>query len=67
MEDAAALDLMANFHGAIIPRGRERTYPNLVTMESVRGFEFMLSICCFVSAAEIQPNFHLAHSRLGQA
>lgn len=41
IEDAAAFGLMVNFHGATIPRGWERTYPNLVSMESVRGFEFM--------------------------
>ena len=41
LEDAAKYDLMVNFHGATIPRGWTRTYPNLVTMEAVRGFEFI--------------------------
>lgn len=32
---------MVNCHGATLPRGRQRTYPNLVTMESIKGFEFV--------------------------
>jgi alpha-glucosidase len=38
--DAAKFRLMVNCHGATLPRGLERTYPNLVSMESVRGLEF---------------------------
>jgi hypothetical protein len=30
-----------NFHGATLPRGWQRTWPNLMTMEAVRGFEFV--------------------------
>jgi alpha-glucosidase len=41
IEDAARFGLSMNFHGATIPRGWQRTYPNLMTMESVRGFEFI--------------------------
>lgn len=41
MEDAARCGLVVNFHGATIPRGWTRTYPNLVSMEAVRGFEFL--------------------------
>ncbi len=40
-EDAAEFDLLVNCHGSTIPRGWHRTYPNLMTMESVRGFEFI--------------------------
>ncbi|MBI5470992.1 MAG: glycoside hydrolase family 97 catalytic domain-containing protein [Ignavibacteriae bacterium] len=40
-EDAARHGLMVNCHGATIPRGWQRTYPNLVTMESIKGFEFV--------------------------
>jgi alpha-glucosidase len=40
-EDAAKYKLMVNCHGATIPRGWTRTYPNLVSMEAVRGFEFV--------------------------
>lgn len=41
IEDAAQYKLMVNCHGSTIPRGWQRTYPNLVTMESIRGFEFV--------------------------
>jgi hypothetical protein len=40
LEDTARIGLSANFHGATLPRGWQRTYPNLMTMESVRGLEF---------------------------
>lgn len=39
IRDAARHKLLVNFHGATIPRGWNRTYPNLVTMEAVRGGE----------------------------
>ncbi|QJB30576.1 glycoside hydrolase family 97 catalytic domain-containing protein [Chitinophaga oryzae] len=39
LNDAAANGLMVNFHGATLPRGWARTYPNLLTAEAVRGFE----------------------------
>jgi len=32
--------LMVNFHGATIPRGWARTYPNLMTIEAVYGAEW---------------------------
>ncbi|MBN2165051.1 MAG: glycoside hydrolase family 97 catalytic domain-containing protein [Marinilabiliaceae bacterium] len=40
-EDASRYGLMVNCHGATLPRGWQRTYPNVVTMESIRGFEFL--------------------------
>jgi len=40
-EDAAAFGLMVNCHGCTLPRGWQRTYPNLVTMEAIKGFEFV--------------------------
>ena len=40
LEDAAQAELLVNVHGSTIPRGWHRTYPNLVTMEAVRGAEF---------------------------
>jgi hypothetical protein len=40
-EDAARNGLMVNCHGATIPRGWQRMYPNLLTMEAVRGFEYV--------------------------
>jgi hypothetical protein len=32
---------LVNFHGATLPRGWTRTYPHLMTMEAVRGLEFV--------------------------
>jgi len=40
LKDAADYNLSVNFHGATLPRGWQRTFPNLMTMESIRGFEF---------------------------
>ena len=39
LEDAAAKKLMVDFHGSTLPRGWERTYPNLMSSEGVRGAE----------------------------
>ena len=39
MRDAAQKKIMVNFHGCTLPRGWERTYPNLMSMEAVRGEE----------------------------
>lgn len=41
LNDAAKAGLMVNFHGATLPRGWHRTYPNLLTVEAVRGFEMI--------------------------
>jgi alpha-glucosidase len=40
LNDAAAAGLLVNFHGATLPRGWSRTYPNLMSTEAVRGLEF---------------------------
>ena len=40
LESAAADRLMVNFHGATIPRGWQRTYPNMMSVEGVRGAEW---------------------------
>jgi alpha-glucosidase len=39
LKDAARYHLMVNFHGATVPRGWMRTYPNLMSMEGIRGGE----------------------------
>ncbi|GJM64384.1 alpha-glucosidase [Persicobacter diffluens] len=39
LKDAMDYHLMVNFHGCTIPRGWARMYPNLITMEAVRGEE----------------------------
>ncbi|MFP4229329.1 MAG: glycoside hydrolase family 97 catalytic domain-containing protein [Salinivenus sp.] len=40
-QDAAAHDLMVNVHGSTLPRGEHRTYPNFMTSEAVRGYEYI--------------------------
>ncbi len=38
---AADYGIAVNFHGSTYPRGWSRTYPNLVTMEAIKGQEFI--------------------------
>ncbi len=40
LDDAAAFEMMVYFHGCLVPRGWSRTYPNLMTLEGVRGAEW---------------------------
>ena len=40
LECAARHHLLVNFHGATIPRGWQRTYPNLMSTEAVYGAEW---------------------------
>jgi alpha-glucosidase len=42
LRDAAARKLMVDFHGANKPVGRERTWPNEMTRESIRGHEYQI-------------------------
>lgn len=39
LKDAAEFYLLVDLHGATLPRGFERTYPNLMTTEAIRGAE----------------------------
>ena len=39
LQDAADHQLMVNLHGCTAPRGWSRTFPNLMTMEAVKGAE----------------------------
>lgn len=41
LEDAARYQLLVNFHGATLPRGWHRTYPNLMSAEAVYGMEMV--------------------------
>ncbi len=41
LEDAAPYGLLINFHGCTLPRGWQRTYPHLMTMEAIKGLEFI--------------------------
>lgn len=39
LEDAADYQLLVNFHGCTLPKGWHRTFPNLMTMEAIKGGE----------------------------
>jgi hypothetical protein len=57
LRDAAKHKLMVNFHGATIPRGWDRMYPNFATCEAVRGMEF----CTF---EQVNADREPAHSTM---
>jgi alpha-glucosidase len=41
LKDAANYNLAVNFHGCTFPRSWYKTYPNLVSMEGIRGEEYV--------------------------
>ncbi len=41
--DAAEMHLMVDFHGANKPSGMDRTWPNVITREGVRGHEYQIT------------------------
>jgi alpha-glucosidase len=43
LREAATRKLMIDFHGANKPIGRERTWPNEITRESIRGHEYQIT------------------------
>jgi len=43
LSDAAALHLLVDFHGAVKPTGMERTWPNELTREGIRGHEYHIT------------------------
>ena len=51
MEDAAKHHLLINFHGATVPRGWSRTYPNLMSTEGVYGAEWYNNVPTFTTRA----------------
>ena len=51
MESAARHHLLVNFHGAPIPRGWQRTYPNLLSTEGVYGAEWYNNVPHFTKKA----------------
>jgi hypothetical protein len=53
LKDAADFQMMVYFHGCIVPRGWSRTYPNLMTMEAVRGAEWYNNGPDFTMAAPV--------------
>ena len=51
MECAAKHHLLVNFHGATVPRGWQRTYPNLLSTEGVYGAEWYNNVGTFTDRA----------------
>ena len=51
LECAARHHLLVNFHGATIPRGWQRTYPNLLSTEGVYGAEWYNNVPTFTTQA----------------
>ncbi len=53
LQDAADFELMVNHHGSTLPRGIQRTFPNMMTMESVHGMEM---VTFFQETADKEPS-----------
>lgn len=53
LNDAAKFQLLVNFHGATLPRGWHKTYPNLISAEGVYGMEM---VTFGRQAADAQPS-----------
>jgi hypothetical protein len=54
LKDAAEKQIMLNFHGCTLPRGWERKFPHLMSMEGVRGEECYIFDPKYPEAAPIQ-------------
>ena len=52
LKDTAELHLLCNFHGAVKPTGRRRTWPHELTREAVRGHEYHMTRYRRVQAAD---------------
>ncbi len=53
IEDAADYEIMVYFHGCLVPRGWQRTYPHLMTYEGVRGAEWYNNVPDFTYEAPV--------------
>ena len=51
LESGARHHLLVNFHGATIPRGWQRTWPNLMSTEGVYGAEWYNNVPTFTTKA----------------
>lgn len=51
--DAADARLLVNFHGCTVPRGWQRTWPNVMTLEAVKGAEWYLGHDDFAARAPV--------------
>lgn len=56
LTDAADFELLVNFHGATLPRGLHRTFPNFMTSEAVHGFEMIT----FMQESADRASAHMA-------
>ena len=54
LRDAADFQIMVNFHGCTLPRGWDRTWPHLMSMEAVRGEECYIFDPKFPESAPVQ-------------
>lgn len=52
LKDTADLHLLCNFHGAVKPTGRRRTWPQELTREAVRGEEYHMTRYHRIQAAD---------------
>jgi alpha-glucosidase len=52
LKDTADLHLLCNFHGAVKPTGRRRTWPHELTREAVRGHEYHMTRYHRIQAAD---------------
>lgn len=55
---AAARRLLVDLHGYTVPRGLERTWPNLLTFEGVRGAEYYLLSARFAGIVPVPGPVH---------
>lgn len=62
LRDAVEYKLLVNFHGTTLPRGWSRTYPNMMTYESVKGAEAYIYHADFEKYAPIH-NATLPYTR----
>jgi hypothetical protein len=54
LQDSAEFQIMLNFHGCTLPRGWQRAWPHLMSMEAVRGEECYIFDPKFPEAAPVQ-------------
>ncbi|WP_404422543.1 glycoside hydrolase family 97 catalytic domain-containing protein [Nibricoccus sp. IMCC34717] len=65
LRDAARHKLLVNFHGCTYPKGWERTYPHLLTMEAVSGGEQYWSQDFANSAARFHTIYPFTRNAVG--
>ena len=53
LKDAADHRILVNFHGCTVPRGWSRTFPNLMSMEGVRGAESYIFDSTYAASAPL--------------